>query len=499
MTAKTSLCELGAVELRRLIGRKAISPVELLEQCLERIATVNPALNAMVALCEDRARAEARAAEAAVLRGEALGPLHGLPVGIKDLDDTEGLRTTYGSPIFADHVPAKDERVVAAVRAAGAIVVGKTNVPEWGAGANSRNPVYGATGNPFDPMKSAAGSSGGSAAALAAGMVPIATGSDTGGSLRNPAAFCGVVGFRPSPGLVPTEKRGLGWTVISVKGPMGRTVPDTALLLSAMAGDDARDPLATVVHGERAVRPERFATPPETDLSTLRVAFSEDLGFAPTENHIRAVFRERAAAFRHLFRAAADTAPDMSGADEAFEVIRAANFLSKHLEWFRTRPQDIGPNVTANVQEGLRYSLADFARAHAEQTRLYRSAQDFFREWDVLITPGITISPRPWTELYPAEIDGKPTRTYFHWLALAYGPTLLGHPAVVVPCGLDRAGMPFGIQIVGPRGGDRFLLGVAAALERHFQGEPALRRPLPDLAALARGPKLAEISAGLLG
>ncbi|MCC7426515.1 MAG: amidase [Alphaproteobacteria bacterium] len=499
MTAKTGLCDLTAVELRRLIGRKALSPVDLLEDCIARIEAVNPAVNAMVALCIDRARAEAKAAESAVMRGDMLGVLHGLPVGIKDLEDTEGLRTTYGSPIFASHVPAKDERIVAAVRRAGAIVVGKTNTPEWGAGANTRNPVYGATGNPFDPTKSSAGSSGGSAVALAAGMVPIATGSDTGGSLRNPAAFCGVVGFRGSPGLVPTEKRGLGWTVISVKGPMGRTVTDTALLLSAMVSDDGCDPLATTVHGATVRDPAAFATPPAIDLASLRVAVSEDMGFAPTERHVREVFRERIGMFRDVFGAVEDAALDMAGADEAFEVIRAANFLSKHLEWYRTRPHDLGPNVRANVEEGLRYSLADFARAHTEQTRIYRAAQGFFRKWDVLITPAITISPRLWTELYPAEIDGRPTRSYFHWLALAYGPSLIGHPAIAIPCGLDRSGMPFGLQIVGPRGGDRFLLGVAAALERHFSAHPTLMRPSPDLTQLLKAPNLAEMSVGTLG
>ena len=214
-------------------------------------------------------------------RGDGLPPLHGLPLGVKDLEDTEGLRTTHGSPIFRDNVPTADQRSVAAVRAAGAIILGKTNTPEFGAGANTRNAVYGATGNPFDPSKSAAGSSGGSAVALATGMVPIATGSDTGGSLRNPAAFCGIVGFRPTPGLVPSEKRSLGWSSLSVLGPMARTVADACLLLSAMVSDDVRDPLATTVFGRQVRRAEDFARPAPIDLSRLRVALTPDFGFAP--------------------------------------------------------------------------------------------------------------------------------------------------------------------------------------------------------------------------
>lgn len=473
----SEVCELAAVELRRRIGRKELSPVDLLESCIARIERVNPTLNAMVATCFERARAEAKAAERAVLHGETLGPLHGLPVGIKDLQLTEGLRTTFGSPLFADHVPDADERVVAAVRRVGAIVVGKTNTPEWGAGANTRNPVYGATGNPFDPERTCAGSSGGSAVALATSMVPIATGSDTGGSLRTPAAYCGVVGFRPSPGVVPSERRGLGWTPISVLGPMGRTVEDTTLLLSAMVADDSRDPFAGPLDTEG------YARPPDVDLASLRVAGSPDLGFAPVAQAVRALFAERIERFGHLFRSVEQAAPDMAGADQAFEVIRAASFLSQHLERYRTTPDQLGPNVRANVEQGLTMSLADFASGHAAQTRIYRSAQRFFQEFDVLICPAAAVSPFPWQQLYVDEIDGVQLRTYFHWLALAYGLTLIGHPVAVIPCGVDEQGLPFGIQICGPRGRDRFVLGVAHALEQALAGMPETARPIPPLPA----------------
>lgn len=494
----TEPCDLDATAARRLIGQKRLSPVELLESCINRIEAVDHAVNAVVARDFVRARAEAQAAEDAVTRGDALPALHGLPLGVKDLEETAGLRTTYGSTIFGDLVPEQDNRLVAAVRSAGAIVLGKTNTPEFGAGANTRNSVYGATGNPFDPSRSAAGSSGGSAVALACGMVPLATGSDTGGSLRNPAAFCGVVGFRPSPGLVPSEKRLLGWSPLPTGGPMARTVPDACLLLSTMVSDDALDPLATTVHGAKVRRAEDFATPRNVDLASLRAALTPDLGFAPTERLVAETFAEKTGLFRHAFAQADDTTPDCTGADEAFEVLRAVNFLASHAEKVRTRPDDVGPNVRANVAEGLRYSAEDVARAMMLQTQMYRRWQRFFSQYDVLLTPSITISPRPWTELYPAEIDGKPTRTYFHWLALAYAVTLVGHPAVSLPVGLDRHGMPFGLQIVGPRGGDAAVLGVAAALERLLAGDSRTARPAPDLARLVSALPLSG-SPGFLG
>jgi Asp-tRNA(Asn)/Glu-tRNA(Gln) amidotransferase A subunit family amidase len=491
-------CDLTAVEARRLIGAKQLSSSELLESCIDRIEAVDHAVNAMVARDFDRARIAAKAADAAVARGDTLPPLHGLPVGIKDLEPTEGLRTTMGSPLFRDYVPAHDMRLVTAIRAAGAIVIGKTNTPEFGAGANTRNAVYGATGNPFDPTKSCAGSSGGSAVALATGMVPICQGSDTGGSLRNPAAFCGIVGFRPTPGLVPTERRSHGWSGLPVVGPMGRTVADTALLLSGMIGDDAGDPLATTIHGKTVRTPGDFYPPARIDLAGLRVALTSDFGFAPTEKHIASVFAEKTALFRHVFATAEDATPDCSGTDEAFEVLRALIFLAAHRDKVRDTPDLVGPNVRANVEAGLRYSAEDIARAFSIQTALYLRWQSFFQRYDVIITPAITISPRPWRELYPAQIDGQPTRTYFHWLAMAYAVTVVGHPALSLPVGLDRNGMPFGLQIVGPRGGDALVLRVAAELEALLAGDPRTARPLPNLAALQAAPPISAAE-GFLG
>jgi Asp-tRNA(Asn)/Glu-tRNA(Gln) amidotransferase A subunit family amidase len=317
-------------------------------------------------------------------------------------------------------------------------------------------------------------------------MVPLCSGSDTGGSLRNPAAFNGVVGFRPSVGSVANEKRALGWMTLPVNGPMARTVDDVALMLSVIASPDARDPLASAAWSRNTGDRRSPRLPVErSDLSALRLAFSEDFGFAPTEQHIRRVFRTRIAACAPMFGSATEATPDCSGADHSFAVLRAAGFLASQLENYRSRPQHLGPNIRANVEEGLGYSLVDYAQAAASQTRLYRSWQAFFAEYDVLISPAITLSPRPWTELYPAEIDGQPTSSYYHWLALAYAVTLAGHPAISIPLGLDEAGMPFGLQIVGRYGGDAAVLSVAAAIEDALADDPQLRRPAPDLAKLA--------------
>src|SRR3569833_209803 len=305
--------------------------VELVDACLARIDVINPAANAVVTLDERGARAAARAAEAEILRGEDRGPLHGLPVLIKDTQDTKGMRSTYGSPILVVFVLFVVLVSVARLRAAGAIIFGKTNTPEWAVGANTRNPVFGATGNPFDPMRSAAGSSGGSAVALACGMAPLASGSDTGGSLRNPAAYCGIVGMRPSSGLVASDKRAHGWSNLSTDGPMARNVGDLALMLSVMASDDGRDPLAYTLPGETVRgRPARWTPPLPIELRKLRVAFTEDFGFAPTEKAIRRVLRKRVAKIAPLVGDCREGTPDCSGADESFAVLRAAWFLTNH-------------------------------------------------------------------------------------------------------------------------------------------------------------------------
>jgi Asp-tRNA(Asn)/Glu-tRNA(Gln) amidotransferase A subunit family amidase len=480
MSANDELLAVSAVELRRRIGTKEISPVELLESCIERIARINPAVNAVTATCYDRARAEAKAAEKAALRGEPLGLLHGLPTGIKDLDETAGLLTTFGSQLYRDFIPDRDNAMVARVRAAGAIVVGKTNVPEFGAGANTRNVVWGATGNPFDPTLNAGGSSGGSAVALACDMLPVCTGSDTGGSLRIPGAICGVVGFRPSPGLVPVERRSLGWTPISVVGPLGRSVADTCLLMGAQAAMDDCDPLSYPVDAHA------FAVPEPHDLGTLRVAYTEDFGVCVVDAPIRKVFRDKIKAMRQLFKSCDEVKFDFGEVDRCFDVIRAANYVARYRDAYEKDPGSLGPNVRTNYEMGANMTLADMASAHVEQTRIFRRFQQTFRDYDLVLAPTTPVSPFPWTQLYLAEMDGKPLRNYYHWLGLTYVITLVTNPAIALPCGVDHKGMPFGLQVVGRFRGDRELLGAAHAMEQAFNAISALRRPIPDLGKLAQ-------------
>ncbi len=474
-----TLCSLSAVELRRMIGAGEISPVELLESCITRIEELNPAVNAIAAKAYGRARAEAKQAEKAVMSGAPLGRLHGLPIGIKDLEDTAGVLTTHGSPLYRDHVPQLDSSQVARVRAAGAIVVAKTNTPEFGAGANTRNVVWGATGNPFDPALNAGGSSGGSAAALACDMLPICTGSDTGGSLRIPAAICGVVGFRPSAGLISMESRQLGWTPISVLGPMARNVADTRLLFGAQLGVDSRDPLshpsdAAAAGARRAV-----------DLATLRVAWTSDFAQCPVSAEIRAVMRRRMASMQHLFRSCEEFTFDLGEADRCFDVIRAQGFVARYMESYERDRTQLGPNIRANYEIGQAMSFGDAAWAHAEQTQIFRRFQEIYRDYDLVIAPTTPVSPFPWTQLYLAELDGQKLRNYYHWLALTYFVTLVTNPCICLPCGRDDHGMPFGIQVVGSFGGDAALLDVAAALEEALAGLSGLERPVPDTRLLA--------------
>ena len=475
----SSLVAQSATELRRMIGTKEISPVELLQACIDRIEALDPAVNAIAAKAFRRARLEAEAAQAAVLRGDPLGRLHGLPIGIKDLQDTEGVLTTHGSPLFRTHVPARDSAQVALVRAAGAIVTAKTNVPEFGAGANTRNPVWGATGNPFDPTLIAGGSSGGSAAALACDMLPLCTGSDTGGSLRIPAAICGVVGFRPSPGLIPMDSRQLGWTPISVLGPMGRTVADTRMLFAAQLGVDDRDPLS------RPLEQRLAASGQLADLGRLRVAWTADFGQCPVGAEIRSVMHRRIGAMRHLFRSVDEVAFDFGEADRCFDVVRAQNFLARYRDSYENDRTRLGPNIRANYEIGSAMSLADAAWAHAEQTRLFRRFQQHFRDYDLVMAPTTPVSPFPWTDPYLAQLDGVPLKNYYHWLSLTYVVTLVTNPAIALPCGIDDHGMPFGLQVVGRFGGDLELLDVAQAMEQAFAAIPGLGRPVPDAALLA--------------
>jgi Asp-tRNA(Asn)/Glu-tRNA(Gln) amidotransferase A subunit family amidase len=433
----------------------------------------------MVAMDLDAARRRAREIEQATGRGEDAGLLAGLPVGVKDLQATAGLRTTWGSLLYKDHVPAGDEYNVANVRRAGGVILGKTNTPEFGAGANTRNRVYGPTGNPFDPAKTCGGSSGGSAVALALGQVALATGSDLGGSLRTPASFCGVAGFRPSPGVVPNVDRPASLTPFSVSGPMGRTVADAHLLLRGQMGQDKRDPFSST---DNARIPERLHG---ADLGSLRAAVSPDLGCAPMDRAIAEVFERRVAQFRHAFREVQECAPDFGPVHDVFEVHRCVQFVAAHRERLEKSRDLLDRNVIDNTERGLKLTLPDVSRAHVEQTKLYKRFLAFFNEVDVLICPAASVSPFPHTQLFVEEINGERMPTYMRWLAITYAPTVALACAAVLPCGVDRHGLPFGIQVIGRNGADAFVLEVAHALEAVLAANRETARPVPDPARLS--------------
>ncbi|MEM7259518.1 MAG: amidase family protein [Pseudomonadota bacterium] len=470
-------CDLTAVEARAQIEAGNLSPVELFDSCIGRIDSVNPVLNAVVASDPELGRANAVKMTDRMTSGESLGLLGGLPTGIKDLEATKDLRTTWGSLQFKDHIPDADDKIVADLRSHDGNVFCKTNTPEFGAGGNTVNKVFGATCNPFDTVKTCAGSSGGTAVALATGMLPVATGSDYGGSLRTPAAFNGIVGFRPSPGLVPNVHAGAALSPFGVLGPMGRCVADVHLQLRAISGGDLRDPFSA------GARPVETSLAPAA-LDTLRVAWSSDFGCCPVDNDIRKVFDERIGAISSQFAACDQRDPHTEHIHDVFEILRGVVFVAAHEERVTRHRELIGPNVIDNTERGLAYTASDIAHAFTHQSELYRNMLSFFNESDVLITPAAAVTPFPHSQLTVTEINGESMATYMRWLALAYVPTVTLCCSCILPCGVDHNGMPFGVQIVGPNGADNKVLAVAHALESVLNSQQHTARPLPDLIAL---------------
>ncbi len=490
----TEPCQLDAVEARRLIGAGELSPVELLDSCLARIDAVDPAVNALVVRADERARTEAieaaaeAAEEAAVARArggvagpETLGALHGLPVAIKDLQATAGVVTTLGSAALADHVPEVDAGIVARVRGAGGIVVGKTNIPERSIGANTVNRLFGATGNPFDPDRTCGGSSGGSAVALATDMVPLATGSDHGGSLRIPACYCGVVGHRATPGTVPFEERTITQTFYSVQGPMGRTVTDTALLLSVISArtpGPRADPLAFPLDHEALARLD------DLDPSDLLVGVSEDLGGVLVSETVRRTFRDRVERLAGAGVQVVEVPLDLTAGAEVDWRVRSDVFAVQYQREAQDWDAGFNPNIRRTYESALATPMEDIAAARRTQTELYQHAHRILGQVDVVLCPGVSVPPFDWRDLYPTEIDGAPVENYMAWLTLTAAFSAIGHPVTAVPCGLDELGLPFGVQVVGPAYGDRRLLSVARALEQVFAADPVTARPRPDEARL---------------
>jgi len=452
------LCFLPATELVRQLRAKALSAREVMAAHLDRIASENPRLNAIVTLDAEGALAAARRADDALARGAVPGPLHGLPVAHKDTVLTRGMRTTFGSPVFADFVPDVDAAVVERQRAAGAISVGKTNVPEFAAGSQTFNPVFGATHNPYDPSKTCGGSSGGAAVALATGMVALADGTDLGGSLRNPANFCNVVGLRPSLGRVPQWPSENAWQQVAVSGPMGRTVGDVALLLSVLAGPDARDPIALGEDGAR------FRAPLETDVRGTRVAWSADLGGLPVDPAVRAVLVAQRATFAALGCTVEDAEPDLHEADEVFFVLRGLLYagLGAVVDAHGERVKE---TVRWNVEAGRTLTGTRIVAAEMARTRLFARMHAFFERYDYLLAPVNQVPPFGIDVPYITEIDGVAMETYVDWMRSCSRITVTGHPAISVPAGFTPDGLPVGIQIVGRHRDELGLLRMAAAFE----------------------------------
>lgn len=454
----SSLIAQSAAALVDRLNAGEVTPLDLLDALEERIAEVDPAVNALPTLCFERARDHARTlmARPAGQRGR----LAGLPVPIKDLTEVEGVRTTWGSPIYADFVPERSDILVETIEAEGGIVYAKSATPEFGAGANTFNEVFGVTRNPWNTSRSAAGSSGGAAVALATGMAWVAHGSDLGGSLRNPASFCGIVGMRPSPGRVAATPGNIVDNILAVEGPMARTVEDVGLLLDAMTGEHPLDPVSLPRDGasyrEAARRPARLR----------KVAYSDDLGVTPVDPEVAEICRRAAYRFAELGVEVEDAHPDLSDAHGVFQTLRARGFAAAHAQKLKDFPDLLKPETVWNIEKGLKLSMPQIIDAEIRRGEMIRRTVAFFGEYDLLMTPATIVAPYPVEQRYVTECAGVKFDSYIDWLAIAFAITLTTAPALSLPCGFTREGLPVGLQIVARPRADAALLSGAAALER---------------------------------
>jgi amidase len=467
--ASDALCDLGAFELAARLRRKDVSARDVMAAHLARVDRINPKVNAIVTLVRERAMADAARADEQTARGGALGVLHGLPVAHKDLVDTAGIRTTRGSRFYSDNVPTRDALIVTRLRAAGAVTCGKTNTPEFGAGSQTFNEVFGATRNPYDVTKTCGGSSGGAAVAVACGFVPIADGSDTGGSLRNPPAFCNVVGLRPSPGRVPAESG--SWVPLPVSGPIARSVRDLALMLSAIAGPDPRSPLSITEDGAR------FRAPLERSFKGVRVAWWKGLGGIPFEPEVRTAVNANRRVFESLGCIVEEAEPDFADVADAFRVLRFTANHAQYAALIRQRPEWVKDEIKYEVAQAERYTGADVGRALARQARMHEQSRQFFERYDYFVLPVTQVSPFDVTTRYPTRIDGTAMEDYIDWMRSCWYITLMANPAISVPGGFTQAGLPVGLQIVGRHRDEWSVLQIAHAFEqatRHGARRPAL-------------------------
>jgi amidase len=439
-----------------------------MQSFVDRIEEINPKVNAICTfLGRDECVRMARAADDVLMKTKQPGPLFGLPMAIKDLALTKDLRTTFGSPIYKDFVPSQDALFVERVKQAGALIIGKTNTPEFGAGSQTFNKLFGTTRNPYDPTKTCGGSSGGAAVALACGMVPLADGSDLGGSLRNPASFCNVVGFRPSPGRVPSWPTVLGWNTLTVEGPMARTVRDVGLLLSVMAGSDRRSPISLEDSGAK------FRQPLERDFKGTRIAWTPNLGRYPVQPEVVAVCEKAIDVFRDLGCSVESDTPDLRDADDVFQTLRAWQMAEARGEDFRRHRDQMKDTVVWNIERGLALSGADVSRAESARTALFHRVREFFEGYDFLILPVSQVAPFPIEQEWVREINGTRMETYIDWMASCYAITLTACPAISIPCGFTSSGLPVGLQIVGSHRADFEVLQLAHAFEQANPAQPS--------------------------
>ncbi|HTW64520.1 MAG TPA: amidase [Bryobacteraceae bacterium] len=470
LTAKSpDICFLTATEMADLIRRKKLSARETLEAHLKQIERVNPKVNAIVTLVADQAREKALKADEAQAHGATLGPLHGLPIAHKDLVETAGIRTTFGSRIFKDYIPTHDAILVERIRNAGAICIGKTNAPEFGAGSQTFNAVFGATKNPHDLTKTCGGSSGGAAVSLACGMIPIADGSDSGGSLRNPASFCGVVGFRTAPGRVAHAAQGDSWSTIAVSGPMARNVPDLALLLSAMAGPDVRCPISITEPGSR------FAGNLERSFRGVRVAWFKDMNGIPFDPRVLSVVNAQRKVFESLGCIVEEAEPDFAGGLHAYDTLRAWGYATSQAENVRLHRDLVKDTIQWEVARGSKLSAADIAHAHTLRSTAWNNMRIFQEKYEYFITPTSQVPPFDVKQPYPTEVAGVKMTTYIEWMKSCMMISALENPSMSMPCGFTEEGLPIGLQIVGRHRDEWSVLQLAHAFEQATPG--SRRRP----------------------
>ncbi len=459
-TSTDDICFMRAVDMLQAMRTKKLSSREVMQAHLKQINRVNSKVNAMVTMVpEDQLMAQAAAADEALAKGKWLGPLHGLPLGAKDLHETAGIRTTFGSPLHKDNVPNFDCRVVQRQKEAGAIIVGKTNVPEFGLGSQTFNPVFGATHNPYDVTKTCGGSTGGGCVALATGMVPLADGSDMGGSLRNPPNFCNVVGLRPSPGRVPDVPSHLGWFTLSVTGPVARNVTDCALLLSVQAGYDHHSPISIDQDGAQ------FARPLERNFKGVRVAMFKDLGL-PWDPEVKNAVHAQRNVFESLGCTVIDSEPDFSDANEAFLAWRHWSVELSFGDLIATKGDQLNEYIHWHVDEGRKLTGPKLSRLEAKRTALFQRLTNFKGEYDFFVMPVNQVLPFDVNQHYPAEIAGVKMENYLAWMKSAYYVSTAGNPAMSVPCAFSAAGLPIGIQIVGRHHDDWGVLQLGYAFEQ---------------------------------